>query len=217
MPTHYLVFYAIAAVAVVVWLIALRFLLATNRRATVETWADEDDGYSEMGEAAVKGGAEVAGRAAELAAKAAAHLAGPAAMTLGPVKILTQTDSRVAFEAGPHLGGRYLRRGVLEFQDTAPGRTQIDYKVLVPKRTGLLAAAWIVQILGLVALVIGFIAIYLWVAPDPRPAVHWQSVQMGQVVHLLWPPFLLAGLYRRMQTVVRSTMDSFVNNLPYVQ
>jgi hypothetical protein len=217
MTTPYLVLYAIAAIALVIWLFGLQFLLATGRRTNVETWAEEDETGAELGDAPVRGSAEVDGQPAQLAAKAAAHLAGRGMAMLGPVKILEQTDQRVAFEAAPHLGGRFVRHGVIEFQERGPGRTQIDYTIMVPKRTGLLAAAWIVQIAGLLALVIGFAVLHLWVAPHPNPAVHWQSVQMLQVVHLLWPPFLLAGLYRRVQTQVRTTMDTLVHNLPYVQ
>ncbi|MCI0685239.1 MAG: hypothetical protein L0Y71_24330 [Gemmataceae bacterium] len=215
---HSVLLYAIAAVAAVVWLCGLMFLLATTRRRSASpTWADEDEALYEPGHITVHGCAEVAGAPAELAAKAAGHLAQHGAVNLGPVKILEQTDGRVIFEAMPHLGGRFIRRGVLEFHGQPSGRTQIDYAVLIPKRGGLLLAAWIFQILGLIALVVGFSLLHALVVPHPNPNVQWQSVQMAQVVHFLWPPFLFAGLYRRVQSHVRNTFDSLVHNLPYLQ
>lgn len=215
---HYLILFAIAAVALFVWLCGLMFLLATGRQASAaQPWAEDDEFIDEAGHVVVRGSAEVEGAAASLAAKAAGHLAQHGAAALGPVKILEQTDERVVFEAMPHLGGRFVRRGVLDFHGQPSGRTQIDYAILIPNRNGLLVAGWIVQILGLLVLAIGFPVMLLWVAPHPHPAVHWQSVQMLHVLHFLWPPFMFAGIYRRVQTHVRNTFDSLVHNLPYLQ
>jgi hypothetical protein len=224
LDTPHLILYAIAAIALVVWLLGLRFLLQVGRDTArpADAWADEDelaaapDGEASA-QATIRGAADVAGRPAELAAKAAAHLALHGAAALGPVRILEQTDERVAFESAPHLGGQFVRRGLLEFHAAANERTQIDYAVSVPRRTGLLAAAWIMQILGLIVLVVGLPAMLLWVASHPNPAIRWQSVQMLHVMHFLWPPFLFAALYRRVQNHVRNTLDSLIHNLPYLQ
>jgi hypothetical protein len=218
-PTHYLVLYLIAAAALAVWLCGLWFLVNTTRRTVTasELWEDDDEMLVAVGDGTIRGSAEVAGRPAELAVKAAAQLAQHGITGLGPVTVLDQSDDRVAFEAMPGLGARFLRRGVLNFHSIGADRTAIDYSVLVPRRTGLLAAAWIIQAIGLVALIVGFLAIHSWVAPHPNPAVHWQSAQMVQVIHFLWPPFLFGALYRRVQTHVRNTFDSLANNLPYLK
>jgi len=215
---HYLILFALAAVALIVWILGLLFLLATMRRtAASSAWGEDDEIIDTAGHVTVRGSAEVEGAPAALAAKAAGHLAQHGAATLGPVKILEQTDNRLVFEAMPHLGGRFVRRGVLDFHGKPSSRTQIDYAILIPIRYGLLVAAWIVQVVGLLVLVVGFPVMLLWVAPHPNPAVHWQSVQMLHVMHFLWPPFLFGGIYRRVQTHVRSTFDSLVHNLPYLQ
>jgi hypothetical protein len=218
LDTPFLIVYAIAAIGLVVWLCALQFLLRAARRAPTSTefLEEDDDVAARPGETTIRGVAEVAGRPADLAVKAAAHLAKQSALTLGPVKILEQTDQRVTFEAMPHLGGRFLRYAVLEFHSLDPERTRIDYAVVAPQRPGLLLAGWLFQALGLIALVVGFFMMVMWVAPHPHPAVRWQSFQMIHVVHFLWPPFLFGALYRRIQTYVRNTFDSFVHNLPYV-
>ena len=215
----YYVLYAITALAVIVWLSALRFVLSVSRRVQSPTdfLQDDDDFVATEDQDTVRGTVEVAGRAADLAPKAAGYLAKQGAAMLGHVKILEQTDTRVAFEALPHMGGRFVARGVLDFNELPSGRTQIDYTVLIPKRQGLLRAAWIFLVLGLNVLVIGFVVMYVWVAPHPHHAIRWQTFQMLHVFHFLWPPFLLAGLYRRVQTHVRNTFETFVHNLPYLQ
>lgn len=216
---HIVIFYAIAAVAVVVWLCALQFVLRTQRSAATpsELWEDEGESLGESDGTAVQGSAEVDGQPGELAAKAASILAQQGVTTIGPVKVMEQTDQRVVFEAMPHLGGRFLQRGILEFQALPGDRTRVDYTVLIPRRHGLLVGAWIFQALGLIALVVGFAVIQTWLASHPNPAVHWQSVQMVHVVHFLWPPFLFAGIFRRVRSHVRTTFDSLVHNLPYVK
>jgi len=217
LPTHYFVLYLIAAAALAVWLCGLWFLVNTTRRPATasELWEDDDEMLVAVG--TIRGSAEVAGKPAELAAKAAAQIAQHGIASLGPVRILDQSDDRLQFESLPGLGACYLRRGMLEFHAVGNDHARIEYSVLVPRRTGLLAAAWIIQGIGLVVLVIGFLAIHTWVAPHPNPAVRWQSAQMGQVIHFLWPPFLFGGLYRRVQTHVRNTFDSLVHNLPYLK
>jgi hypothetical protein len=219
LDTAHVFLYAIAATATVVWLVALQFLWNTTHRAATPAgfMEEDDDGLGAPGDAMVRGSSEVAGQPAELSAKAAAHLAQHGAATLGPVRILDQSPNRVAFEALPNMGGRFVRHGVLEFQALDSERTRIDYAVTIPRRNGLLIAAWIVQMLGLVVLIIGFVVIHEWVASHPNPSIRWQSLQMLQVSHFLWPPFLLAGLYRRVQTHVRNTFDTLVSNVPYLQ
>jgi hypothetical protein len=53
----------------------------------------------------------------------------------------------------------------------------------------------VLAILLLVAMpiVIGGVAAVLWLfaAPSLNPGVRWQVVQIVQIVHVLWPPFLV--------------------------
>ena len=53
-------------------------------------------------------------------------------------------------------------------------------------------------VLILMPLVVGGLCVVLWnyVAPSPTLAVRWQSVQVVQIVHVLWPPFLIYFLWR---------------------
>lgn len=219
METHYLLLNIIAAIAVVVWLCGLIFLLRLRRpqRDTEEFFHDDLDMPSEPNHDVVRGSTMVSGQPTDLSARAASQLAQHGLPSLGPVKVLDQSENSVAFETLGNLGMRWMQRGTLEFHSLENGQTQVTYRAEVPRRQRLLVGAWIIQILGLFGLVGGFAALHLWIAPNPRPAVHWQSVQMVQVVHLLWPPFLFGALYRRTQTHVRNTLDSLINNLPYVK
>ncbi len=211
--------YAIAAVGAVVWLAALRFLASTRRlRSTAASRRIEL--AEATPENVISGGAEVDGTAVELSSKAAAVLARSGSGVLGPLKILERTDEKVAFEGtGPdptgRSAGRRVRRGQLRLYPAGPSRTRVDYEVEISGARGLWIAAVACQLAGLIALVAGVWAINTFVASHPNPNVRGQAFQMFQVVHLLWPPFLFAGLYRRGHKVVRAEIETLVHNLPY--
>jgi hypothetical protein len=61
------------------------------------------------------------------------------------------------------------------------------------------------------------VLLFLFVVRAAHPAVRWQTIQMIQVVHLLWPPFLFLALYRRLKSGAMAQMDAFVHNLPHYQ
>jgi len=63
--------------------------------------------------------------------------------------------------------------------------------------------------LGLpVMLAVGLI-VWLFVIPSEEPAVRWQVLQCLQIVHALWPPFMVIGMYSR----GRRHSKTFVSNL----
>ena len=39
-------------------------------------------------------------------------------------------------------------------------------------------------------------------------AIRWQSIQILHVIHFLWPPFLFAGLYRRVRARMCATRST---------
>jgi len=71
------------------------------------------------------------------------------------------------------------------------------------------------QVLGLIAIVVGYWAIATYVIPSPDPGVRWQAVQMVQAVHFLWPPFLFGARYRRSVREVTAQFQALANNLPF--
>jgi hypothetical protein len=72
------------------------------------------------------------------------------------------------------------------------------------------------QAAGLVALVTGAWAVYTFLASSPVPAARWQTFQMLQAGHFLWPPFLSGALYRRGTTAVAAQFQALAHNLPYL-
>jgi len=222
-PLPAIIFYGLTAAAVVAWLCALQFMLRTSRRQKVA--AEQEQEFAQVGATApanlIAGSAEVAGSAAELAVRAASFLAQQAPAMLGPVKILEQTADRLVFEGMQGMGqnpgcvGCLFARGEFRFTSIAQNRTRINYAVEVPRRSWLLNLGWLFVGLGLLALVIAFVVIQLFVVNAANPGLQWQSLQILQASHFIWPPFLFGGIYRRLRTHVRTTFDTLVHNLPY--
>lgn len=208
------VIFGITAVGFVVWLLSLIFLL---KSASLIQPATHDGFDDSPGQRLLAGNAEIDGDPKPLAVKAAAVLASG---TLGPVKIVDKADDRIVFErlepvTGKQPAGRWFRRGELRFAALRQHRTQVEWEV-EPTFLWLLKAGAVVQTLGLVGLGIGCWAMSIHVATSPVPAVRWQSLQMLQVVHVLWPPFLFGGLYRRGVRGVKAEFEALANNLPYL-
>jgi hypothetical protein len=44
-------------------------------------------------------------------------------------------------------------------------------------------------------------ALWHFAAPSPAPAARWQAVQVVQMVHVLWPPFLIYGLWSKQRAM----------------
>lgn len=43
-------------------------------------------------------------------------------------------------------------------------------------------------------------ALWHFAAPSATPAIRWQSVQILQISHILWPPFLMYFLWKRLRS-----------------
>ncbi len=211
------VLYVITAIGAVVWCFSLRFLL--NSRRSRRTKPEDRFSMTEPEpNNLIQGSAEVEGEPGELAVKAAEELAGGIDAQIGRLKIVERTDEKVAFEGGGGSGksaGQIIKRGEVHFRRNFHGKTEIEYEVEISRGHGLIIGGAVFQILGFVALVAGFFSIHLFVVQNQDPEARWQTVQMVQVVHFLWPPFLFGGLYRSHHRVVSRTFDTLVHNLPY--
>ena len=58
--------------------------------------------------------------------------------------------------------------------------------------------------LVLIPLVVAGVVLLLMrlAVPSELPAVRWQALQVAQIVHVLWPPFLILFLHRRIRAAV---------------
>jgi hypothetical protein len=217
--TAEIVLYVITAVAAAVWLAGSALLNATVRGIPAGQPEPFDAGEVPTAGRLV-GAVEVDGRPETLAARASSILARGSVPSLGAVRIVERTQRAIQFQGVREFGRvgavQFIQEARIELRDSSEGRTQIVYAVDLRRSGGLLLAAAIVQALGLVAIVLGFWLIRTYVVPGAHPALRAQAVQMVQVIHFLWPPFLLLGLYRRGRAAVRSTLEAFLTNLPYL-
>jgi hypothetical protein len=73
-----------------------------------------------------------------------------------------------------------------------------------------------IALAGLLALVAAGILMPVLVIPDPRPDVHFQVFQTIQVVHFLWPPFLVSTIAQRLRTQIEQRAADWLANLAYL-
>jgi len=212
----------ITALAAATWLIGLQFLWSSAKKGQPSEGTPH--GRSEDSEASASrrlvGSAEVDGEASSLAAKAASLLAKGTVFPFFPVKIMEKSEDHIRFEpVGPGGGGQsplgWFRQGLLWFTPLGQGRTRADWAAELTDTGRQLWLGGLFQVLGLIALVVGFWAIHTYVVSSPDPAERWQTVQMLQVSHFLWPPFLFGALYRRGRQEVAARFEALVHNLPY--
>jgi hypothetical protein len=220
--TAQVILYIFTAVEAAVWLSALVYLVRSPSAGRSGVTPNLDDVIAGDGLPAnvVYGAAEVAGDAADLSKKAAAILAKESLGSLGQLKIEEQTDDTLRFERlalGATGQGPWstLRRGQLHFTPAVAGRTRVEYALELSRGRGLLLAAFLVQIVGLIALITAALLMEAFVIDNAQPEVRYQVIQMVQVGHFLWPPFLLAFLYRRARRQASSWFEAMVNNLAY--
>ena len=70
--------------------------------------------------------------------------------------------------------------------------------------------------LGFLALLIAGVVVPTVIIPSPEEGVRWQVVQTIQVIHVLWPPFLLAFVARRRRAMVEARTGDMLANLAYL-
>ncbi len=217
-----LIVIAITAVGVIAWLAGVTVVARAtrDRQARALEAAERFDIEDAVAGGTIAGEAEVEGRPEELSEKLARLLARDGMGPFGPVKIITCDRTELIFEpAGPPAGSPgHATVGVRggRFRFTAKGaRTRIEYAIEAPSGRVLIALGWLFLLLGLAALVAGCWAMWTYVLPSPNPGVRGQAVQMVQVVHLLWPPFLFAALARQPARLIQSRVSAMVHNLPY--
>jgi hypothetical protein len=212
----------IAAVGAIGWLsgVVVMSRATRERRARAEQAAARFDIEAAAAGGTIVGEAEVEGRPEELSEKLARLLARDGMGPLGPVKIVACDRRELVFEpagagagsSGPAPTGVY--RGRFRFIPTG-SRTRVEYAIEAPTGLVLIGLGWLFIVLGLAALVGGCWAMFAYVLPSPFANVRGQAVQMVQVVHLIWPPFLFATLARQPARWISARVDALVNNLPY--
>ncbi len=80
---------------------------------------------------------------------------------------------------------------------------------------GLKTATAVMLCLGATAIAAAAVLFPLFVIPSDTPAIKAQTAQVLQLVHFLWPPFLLSYQARRARNVVTQRTIELMSNLPY--
>jgi hypothetical protein len=208
----------ITAIGVFVWLAGLRFLVDSWR---LRYRRRQDPAATEQVDSWLSGAVDVEGEAGVLAGRAARVLAKGALQQLGPVKVLDVAEDRVRFERAAavvaNTPGQWFRRGELRFMPSLQGRSRVSWLVEPAPTEWLLWGGGVFQAVGLLALVAGCWAVYTYLASSTEPALRWQALQMLQVCHFLWPPFLFAALYRAGTRSLTAQFETLAQNLPYCE
>ena len=121
-----------------------------------------------------------------------------------PLRILERSADRVNFES-------HKCETMVEFRDRGSGvnvETEFDCSRIHNFYTRILTLFVVTFIPA--AIYAATYIIWRYVIPNPNPGVRWQVVQICQIVHVLWPPFLFSHQYKQ----ARSIAEAFVDMLP---
>lgn len=111
-------------------------------------------------------------------------------------------------DRGPHA-----HRGVVRIAADGGG-ARVDYGVT--GNSTMLRGAWIAITIGALVVPGLYLLLHAVALPSENPGLRAQVLQMGQCVHALWPPFLLAGLARGMRKAVRNELERTLRNAPFL-
>jgi len=126
---------------------------------------------------------------------------------------------RATIEAANDRELRWSTAGALAHRGTAratggSGRARVDWEI-EGLRSSLLVLARIVVAIGAVVTIGLYIALDSLAVHHENPAVRGQVVQMVQAIHLLWPPFLFAGLARKLRSMASDEVRRTIQNAPF--
>jgi hypothetical protein len=195
-----------AFIGAVVWVVS--FLKAWRSASLIEE-----------GETALAGEATLEGEPEEVSKKIARSLVGGPSHSIIQVRVVDAGPSGVRVRT-PKGGALMPMTGGLEGEFKI--RRAADGKVKVALRTNKGAerraakiTMWICLLIGLPVLVGVPALLMALVVASPHPAVRWQSIQVVQIVHVLWPPFLFLWLGRRTQRVIEEGLGQVLDRLKY--
>jgi len=134
---------------------------------------------------------------------------------LADAMLLTTPRGRLSREDGGALllplGGCHAR---VEFRDR-PG--QVEMHAVLDWSRGARMFGFIMGLLVLVlqpAVILGLGGgLWHWVASSDSAEVRWMALQVVQIAHVLWPPFLVHYLYRKLRGDTRMVIEHLALHL----
>lgn len=127
--------------------------------------------------------------------------------------VLQKTGSLVCNQPS----GMYFSDLAFDFAPAGEGFTEVKYQIGFGRLRNMLRRSALGVILGLglpLLLILGSV-IWVFVVNNENPAVRWQVFQTLQVVHVLWPPFLIMHLYRSGQRHARTFVSNHLRQLEF--
>lgn len=206
--TASLAFVAIAGSMALVWLIGVRF--AFSRLRPQSRQADDRLGI-DLPEDAIAGEDLIEGTRELLAKRIAERLMAFSPAATSPlVKVTECTPARVAFERIAGMpGGPQLRFDAAVMTLTQEGsRVRVRYAVSLKRFSTRMRIAAFLVCFGYGGLFVFGVPLLIWhlVLPSEDPAIRGLVFQTFQMVHGVWPPFLLGSLS---SSAIRATTGYF--------
>jgi hypothetical protein len=216
----YAVFVAVMGVGFIAWLCSLSLTL---RLGTVPLQSDgtESDFEPRSWAGTEIGARTVKGTPAKLSKVLARALTQLSIGGFGSLfEITERTDDRISLrKTGPLMcnqpSGLYFSEADVAFEYLGNNTTRVHYKLgydRLAQRMRSIALA-IILLIGLpVMLTVGSL-IWYQVLPSDDRHMRWQVFQSLQIVHAIWPPFLLIGLYSMGRRQSKTYFSNLLSNL----
>jgi hypothetical protein len=198
-----LIFLVIMGVGVTVWAVSLSRALRFGRpaRQSQPLLSDENAEFSQFewqtGKVTLRGNRDALSKAL---LRSFAQL--QFGLFASIFRVQQYDDGRIVVKkVGPLVcnlpPGLYFTEAEISFQETNAGTVEASYRVGFGRLLRKLRRITLGIILGIglpLMLLVGS-AVWLFVIPSPMPGMRWQVLQTFQIVHGLWPPFLIMWLY----------------------
>ncbi|MEZ6132060.1 MAG: hypothetical protein R3C59_25645 [Planctomycetaceae bacterium] len=217
-----MIYTGIMFVAALVWILSLRKAarLGKNACAPADTWPLGDTFESDVS-GDVAGVQTIRGRRPEVS-----RLLGQTLLNSGVPGVFAtlfemteRTDERIQIrKTGPLVcnqpSGMYFSEAVFDLTASSSNTVEVHYRLGFERlRRGMrLTALAIILGLGLPVMLIVGTVLWIFVVNNANPIVRWQVFQALQVVHVLWPPFLVMGIFnsgrRHSRTWISNLMRS---------
>ena len=227
LETARLIFFIVTPVMLAVWLAGTVYALSKLRRTDDRYGPDDQSGSGGSdiitGEALIETGT---GDGREAVSKKTAELLASSATAAGQglVKITERTADRIVFEMvrGAHTGygkrpPQAMSEGLITFEERSGG-VRVRYAVDVSRFTRIMRLVTYLVCFaygGLIVVVLP-VCLWLWVVNSEDPGVRGQAVQTVQMVHGVWPPFLMGYLTGRIRKTPALVMDALLANVKAV-
>jgi hypothetical protein len=135
-------------------------------------------------------------------------------------EIIERTDERLRLrKTGPlacnQPAGLYFSEADVRFEYLGSNTTRIRYELgydRLAKRIRSISLG-IIFLIGLPLMVIVGGLVWHFVLPNEYPGARWQVLQTLQIVHAIWPPFLLVYIYALGRRQSKTYFSNLLSNL----